>query len=109
MPGFYRKIPKRRHSAKTRNALFRPYGPNRLTLDMPVNKFCLMIAVMIGANRVNAPARTNTIYLPEIKFNEKVDRTHAECANIDLDFASKFRNCLNMKPEATFIDSSKSE
>ena len=61
MPGFYRKIPKRRHSVRTRNALFRPYGPNRLTLDMPVNKFCLMIAVMIGANLINPPARTNTI------------------------------------------------
>ena len=73
---------------------------------MPVNKFCLMIAVMIGANLINPPAKANTIYLPEIKFNEKVDRAHAECANIDLDFSNKFRSCLKMKLEATFIDSS---
>jgi hypothetical protein len=44
--------------------------------------------------------------LPETKFNEKVDRAHAECANIDLDFSSKFRNCLKMNLEDTFIDSS---
>ena len=65
-----------------------------------------MIAVMVGANLINPPAKADTIYLPETKFNEKVDRAHAECANIELDFPNKFRNCLNMKLEGTFIDSS---
>ena len=73
---------------------------------MPMNKLCLMIAVMIGAHLIYPPAKANTVYLPETKFNEKVDRAHAECANIDLDFSSKFRHCLNMKLEDTFIDSS---
>ena len=71
-----------------------------------MNKSYLMIVVMIGANLIYPPAKANTVYLPETKFNEKVDRTHAECANIDLDFLSKFRNCLNMKLEDTFIDRS---
>ena len=61
---------------------------------------------MIGANLIYPPAKANTVYLPETKFNEKDDRAHAECANIDLDFLSKFCNCLNMKLENTFIDSS---
>ena len=65
-----------------------------------------MIVVMIGANLFLPPAKANTVYLHETKFNEKVDRAHAECANIDLDFSSKFRNCLNMRLEDTFIDSS---
>ena len=65
-----------------------------------------MVAVMIGANLIYSCAKANTVYLPETKFNEKIDRAHAECASIDLDFSNKFRNCLNMKLEATFIDSS---
>ena len=73
---------------------------------MSMNKLCLMTAVMIGANLIYPPAKANTVYLSETKFNEKVDRAHAECANTDLDFSSEFRNCLNMKLEATFIDSS---
>jgi hypothetical protein len=81
-------------------------GHNGQSHGMPMNKLYLMMAVMIGANLINPPAKADTIYLPEIKFNEKVDRAHAECANIDLDFSNKFRNCHNMKLEATFIDSS---
>ena len=73
---------------------------------MSMNKLCLMTAVMIGANLIYPPAKANTVYLPETKFNEKVDRAHAECANIDLDFSSKFYYCLNKKLETTFIDSS---
>ena len=65
-----------------------------------------MIVVMIGANLIYPPAKANTVYLPKTKFNEKVDRAHAECANIDLEFSSWFRNSLNMKIEANFIDSS---
>ena len=71
-----------------------------------MNKSYLMIVVMIGANLIYPSAKANTVYLPETKFNEKVDRAHAECANIDLDLSSKFRKCLNTKLEATFIDSS---
>ena len=71
-----------------------------------MNKFYLMIVVMIGANLIYPPAKASTVYLPETKFNEKLDRAHAECASIDLDFSSKFRNCLNMRFENTFIDSS---
>ena len=71
-----------------------------------MNKLYLMIVVMIGAHLIYPPAKANTVYLPATKFNEKVVRAHAECANIDLDFSSKFRNCLNMKLEDTFIDSS---
>tara|TARA_B100001173_G_C15871039_1_gene497280 strand:+ start:439 stop:669 length:231 start_codon:yes stop_codon:yes gene_type:complete len=73
---------------------------------MPMNKLYLIIVMMIGANMIYPPAKANTVYLSETKFNEKVDIAHAECANTDLDFSSKFRNCLNMKLEATFIDSS---
>ena len=62
-----------------------------------MNKLYLMIVGMIGANLIYPPAKANTVYLPETKFNEKVDRAHAECANIDLDFSNKFRSCLNMK------------
>lgn len=76
---------------------------------LPVHKLFLMIAVIIGANCIHSPAKANTVYLSEKKFNEKVDRAHAECANIDLDFSSEFRNCLNMKLESTFIDSSSVE
>ena len=71
-----------------------------------MNKLYLMIAVMMGAHLIYPPVKANTVYLPETKFNEKVNRAHAECANIDLDFSSKFRNCLNMKLEDAFIDSS---
>ena len=71
-----------------------------------MNKSYLMIVVMIGANLIYPPAKANTVYLPETKFDEKVDRTHAECANIDLDLSSKFRKCLNTKLDATFVDSS---
>ena len=71
-----------------------------------MNKLFLMTVVMIGANLIFPPSKANIVYLPETKFNEKVDRAHAECASIDLDFSNKFRNCLNMKLEATFIDSS---
>ena len=81
-------------------------GHNGLRHGMPMNKFYLMIVVMIGANLFLPPAKANTVYLPETKFNEKVDRAHSECANTDLNFLSKFRNCLNMKLEDTFIDSS---
>ena len=51
-----------------------------------MNKLYLMIVVMLGANLIYPPAKANTVYLPETKFNEKVDRAHAECANIDLNF-----------------------
>ena len=71
-----------------------------------MNRLYLMIVVMIGAHLIYPPAKANTVYFPETKFNEKVDRAYAEWANIDLDFSSKFRNCLNMKLEDTFIDSS---
>jgi hypothetical protein len=81
-------------------------GDNSQSHGMPRDKSYLMIVVMIGANLIYPPAKANTVYLPKTKFNEKVDRAHAECANIDLDFSSKFSNCLNMKLEATFIDSS---
>ena len=47
---------------------------------MPMNKLYLMIVVMIGAHLIYPPAKANTVYLPETKFNEKVDRAHAECA-----------------------------
>ena len=70
-----------------------------------MNKLFLMTAVMIGANLIFPPSKANIVYLPETKFNEKVDRAHAECANIDLDLSSKFRNCLNMRLEGIFIDS----
>jgi hypothetical protein len=65
-----------------------------------------MIPVMIGANLIYSPVKANIVYLPETKFNEKLDRAHAYCANIDLDLSGRFRNCLNMKLESTFIDSS---
>ena len=81
-------------------------GHNGLSHAMPMNKLFLMIAVMIGANLIYPRAKANTVYLPETKFNEKIDRAHAECANIDLNLSSKFRKCLNTKLEATFIDSS---
>ena len=74
--------------------------------NIQMKKLPLIIVVMIGANWICLPAKANTVYLPETKFNDKLDRAHAECANIDLDFSSKFRNCLNMKLEDTFIDSS---
>ena len=76
---------------------------------IPVNQLFLMIAVIIGANWIDPPAKANTVYLSEKKFNEKIDKAHAECANIDLDFSSEFRNCLNMKLESTFVDSSSVE
>ena len=76
---------------------------------IPVNQLFLIIAVIIGANWIDLPAKANTVYLSEKKFNEKVDKAHAECANIDLDFSSEFRNCLNIKLESTFIDSSSVE
>ena len=53
-------------------------GHNGQSHGMPMNKLYLMIAVMIGANPINPPAKADTIYLPKIKFNEKVDRAHAE-------------------------------
>ena len=71
-----------------------------------MKKLHLVIAATIGASLVFPHAKANTIYLPEFKFNEKLDRAHAECANIDLDFSSKFYYCLNKKLETTFIDSS---
>ena len=76
---------------------------------IPVDKLFLMISVIIGANWIYPPAKANTVYLSEKKFNERVDRAHAECANIDLDLSSEFLNCLNMKLESTFIDSSSVE
>ena len=50
------------------------------------------------------PAKTNPVGLSE-KIKSKVDRVLAECGNIVMDF-SKIRNCLNMKLESIFIDSS---
>ena len=58
---------------------------------MSMNKLCLIIVVSVGAILICPPAKANTVYLSEKKFNEKVDRAHAECANVDLDFSNKFR------------------
>ena len=69
---------------------------------MQMNK----LRLIIGANWIFLPAKVNTVYLPETESNEKADREHAECVGIDLNFLSKFFNCLNMKLKTTFIDSS---
>ena len=50
------------------------------------------------------PDKTNPPGLSE-NIKGKVDSVLAECGNIDMDF-SKIRNCLNMKLELIFIDSS---
>ena len=74
--------------------------------SMQMKKLPLIIVVIIGANWICLPAKANTVYLPETEFNEKIDRAHAQCASIDLNFTSNFRDCLNMSLETTFIDSS---
>ena len=71
-----------------------------------MKKLHLIIVVIIGANQIHFPSKASKVYLPETKFNEQVDSVNAQCASIDIDFSSKFRDCLNMKPATTFIDSS---
>ena len=59
---------------------------------MQIKKLHLIIAVIIGVIMIYLTAKANTVYFPKFKFNEKLDRAHAECANIDLDFLSKFHH-----------------
>ena len=72
---------------------------------MSINRLYLIIVVTIGADLIYSPLRLIQ-FVCLTKINGKVDRVLAECANIDLDFSRKFRNCLIRKLEATLIDSS---
>jgi len=63
----------------------------------------LSTSVLPNTERALAGERKET-YLPEKEFNQTLDKAHAACANIDLDFSKAFENCLNQKMEGIYID-----
>ena len=69
-------------------------------------KHLLLIALALGAHALLATSRAHTAYVSERIFNEKFDKAHAKCANVDLNFLNEFRWCLNRELEEVYIDSS---
>ena len=68
-------------------------------------KHLLLITLVLGAHALFVTARTDAAYVSEKRFNEKYDKAHAKCANVDLSFSSEFRWCLNRELEDVYIDS----
>ena len=54
-------------------------------------KHLLLITLALGAHALLVTARADAAYVSEKMFNEKFDKAHAKCANIDLSFSSEFR------------------
>ena len=65
----------------------------------------LLIMLALGAHELLVTARSDAAYVSEKIFNEKFDKAHAKCANVDLSFSSEFRWCLNRELEDFYIDS----
>ena len=68
-------------------------------------KHLLLITLALGAHALLITARADAVYVSEKIFNEKIDKAHAKCANVDLSFSSEFRWCLNRELEDIYIDS----
>ena len=65
----------------------------------------LLITLALGSHALLVNAKGDTAYVSEKIFNEKFDKAHTKCANIDLSFSSEFRWCLNRELEDVYIDS----
>ena len=68
-------------------------------------KHLLLIMLALGAHALLITARADAAYVSEKIFDEKFDKAHAKCANVDLNFSSKFRWCLNRELKDVYIDS----
>ena len=68
-------------------------------------KHLLLITLALGAHALLVTAKGDAAYVSEKIFNEKFDKAHAKCANVDLSFSSEFRWCLNHELEDVYIDS----
>ena len=68
-------------------------------------KHLLLITLALGTHSLLVTARANDAYVSEKIFNEKFDKAHAKCANVDLNFLNEFRWCLNRELEDIYIDS----
>ena len=70
------------------------------------SKIITMIVSLILTTPVMAVSQEREIYLSMQQFDRTIDRAHAQCASIDLEFSQHFSNCLEDKMEGIYIDSS---
>ena len=64
----------------------------------------LSTSALLNIERALSGERKET-YLSEKDFNQTLDKAHAACANIDLDFSKAFEGCLNQRMEGIYINS----
>lgn len=58
---------------------------------------------LLNAGSSDRCSMTAGTHLPERGLYQTLDKTHAACANIDLDFSKIFETCLNQKMEGIYI------
>ena len=68
-------------------------------------KHLLLITMVLGTHALLLTTKADAAYVSEKVFNEKYDKAHAKCANVDLNFLNEFRWCLNRELEDIYIDS----
>ena len=68
-------------------------------------KHLLLITLALGTHGLLVTASADAEYVSEKIFNEKFDKAHAKCANVDLSFSSEFHWCLDRELEDVYIDS----
>ena len=68
-------------------------------------KHLLLITLALGSHALLVTAKGDAAYVSEIIFNEKFDKAHTKCANVNLSFSSEFRWYLNSELEDVYIDS----